>query len=359
MNIFKHSGEYDKERQKILRSYFTDAIDILSESHSKNQIAQLFESLSFPLKDINNASKNLSFDDYLNLIDQINKAWNVPGLGLKLGIVKSIKNFGIYGYALMASTTYEQFNAVANRIFYAIYEPLTIENRVVGDMLEISYIPKTHIAQNIHVILMEQVITCGISLMSTQLPENVSWDSCIINCNYVAPGHAHFYRKYFPGTINFNQPVMQLCVPASWMQLPLKAGNNYIYSLCENKIADILSSLNTQSTLSNRVRHILLSSNFNNVPGINLIAKSFHMAERTLHLRLSREGTSYRVILNEVRNELAQRYLKESSLTVQEIAFLLGYEHTQNFYRAFLKNNRITPSQFRRGKQATLPAPSE
>lgn len=351
MKIIKHSDEYAKERQKILHSYFTDTIDILSESHTPQEIEQLFESLSFPIEDITKKLTSLSFDDYLRLIDKINEAWAVPGLGLKLGIVKSIRNFGIYGYALMSSTTYEQFTTVANRIFYAIYEPLTIQHHIVGDMLEISYLPKEPLPRNIHTILMEQVVTCGISLMSTQLPEEINWENCIINCDYAAPDHAQLYNEYFPGEIRFNQPVMQLCVPASWMQLPLKAGNHYIYSLCENKIEDILNGLGTQSTLSNRIRHILLTSNLNHLPSTPQIAQKFHIAERTLHLRLSRESTSYRTILNEVRNELAQRYLNESDLTIQEIAFLLGYEHTQNFYRAFLKNNGMTPAQYRKNKQ--------
>lgn len=358
MTVLPQSGEYNKEKQKILHSYFVDIIDILSESYSPAEIEYLFESLSFRIADIKNKSRNLTFNDYLNLLAQIQQKCQLPGLGLKLGIVKSVKNFGIYGYALMSSTTFEQFTSVSEQIFDAIYNLLDISHKIVGDMLEISYLPKKLISHDIYIILMEQAIACGISLMHTQLPEGVNWSDCVINCDYQAPAHARHYHRYFPGEINFNMPVTQLCVPARWMQLSLRTGNNYIYSLCANKIDDILSNLNTQNTLSNRVRHILLTSNFNHLPTINQVAGNFHMAERTLRLRLAQENTSYRAILNEVRNELAHRYLNESSLSIQQIAFSLGYEHAQNFYRAFLKANAVTPEQFRRQNQLMSELPS-
>lgn len=350
MKTSQYSDEYFNERQKILHSYFKDTIEILSESHSREDIVKLFESLSFPIENIDNASTTLTFDDYLKLIGLVKEKWDIPGLGLKLGHIKSIKNFGIYGYALMSSTSYDKFNTVSNQIFNAIYEPATIINEIVGDKLEISYVPKVPLSRSIHIMLMEQILTCGISLMKAQLPADISWENCVINCDYPMPTYANLYADYFPGQINFNQPVTQLCVPAQWLDVPLQAGNNAIYILCENKIDEIFTGLKTKNNLSDQVRYILLKSNFNDLPKSSDVAKKFNIAERTLHLRLSRENTSYRAILNEVRNELAQRYLDESNFTIKEIAFLLGYEHAQNFYRAFLKSNQMTPTQYRGNK---------
>ncbi|MNN92773.1 Helix-turn-helix domain protein [compost metagenome] len=44
---------------------------------------------------------------------------------------------------------------------------------------------------------------------------------------------------------------------------------------------------------------------------------------------------------------LAQRYLLASRMSVQEIAFLLGYEHVTSFHRAFLRQVGATPERFR------------
>ena len=127
-----------------------------------------------------------------------------------------------------------------------------------------------------------------------------------------------------------------------------QTGNEFIYMQCEKKIDEILGSLHSKNNLSGKVRHLLLSRSFNDMPSIIEVADSLYMVERTLRYQLTKEKTSFRKILNEVKSELAKRYLRESDLSIQEIAFSLGYTHTQNFYRAFSKELGTTPEQYRK-----------
>ena len=340
-------SDYDREKINIFKSYFEDLLSILNDEYSDLEIKNLLKTLPFHIDEIALKFNDLSFEHYLSLLSTIDKNLNINDLGLKIGSMKSVKNFGIYGYALMSSSTFEQFISVADRIFYTIYDSLIINHNIKNDMLEISYTSKNKKPNNLHRILMEQVVTCGISLMNNQLPEGVKWSECILNCDYPSPKYSNLYTNYFFGKINFNKPIMQLCVPAKWLNLPLKTGNNFIFSLCDIKVNEILSNLNNNNMLANKIRHILLKSSFNQLPSSKYIADSLHMSERTLRLNLSKEDTCYRDILNEIRNEVALKYLTQSSLSIQEIAFSLGYTHTQNFYRAFLKRNNITPEKYR------------
>ena len=59
-------------------------------------------------------------------------------------------------------------------------------------------------------------------------------------------------------------------------------------------------------------------------------------------------GTSYRDIVSEVRMELAREYLRSTDLTMQEIAYLLGYEHAPSFFQAFKRQFGHTPTELRR-----------
>ncbi len=65
--------------------------------------------------------------------------------------------------------------------------------------------------------------------------------------------------------------------------------------------------------------------------------------------RLSRETTSYQAVLSETRESLARHYLSSSSLPIDEISFLLGYEDTHSFYRAFKDWTGLTPQGVRSG----------
>ncbi|MBK0062549.1 MULTISPECIES: AraC family transcriptional regulator [unclassified Acinetobacter] len=340
-------NEFEQEKQKILNSYFSDLTSLLKKNLDKNELEHFFKELSFSLNDIEQQTVRFTFQQYLDFLVRSNKKLSLPGLGLRLGAMKTVRNFGIYGYALMSSENYTQFTEIANKIFDTIYESLSISHCIENDQLVITYNAQSPLSQELYIILMEQVVTCGISLMQTQLPENIDWSECILKCNYPVPAYNNDYVHYFLGEILFDQPFMQLCVPASWLSLRLNTGNPFIFSLCENKVETILNSIKTKNSISNQLKHILLTSNFNQLPTVENIADQLHMSDRNLRIHLSKQGTSYREILNEVRNELACRYLKESSLSIQQISFSLGYGHVQNFYRAFLKNNQITPEKFR------------
>lgn len=353
MKTIPHSDAYVLERQGILQSYFQDVMAILHPYHN-DKYSTLVDKDSFDCawqfgkEMMERPIEELLFNDYLYLLELVSSCEDLMGFGLQTGNIKSVKNFGIYGYALMSSSTLDQFNAVADRIFNAIYEPLIIRHDVVGEMLNISYLPISPIVSHQYIPLMEQVVLCGIALMKARLPVGVDWQKCIINCNYSKPAYFSQYQDYFSGQVNFNTPIMQLCVPVDWLMLSNQTGNEFIYMQCEKKIDEILGSLHSKNNLSGKVRHLLLSRSFNDMPSIIEVADSLYMVERTLRYQLTKEKTSFRKILNEVKSELAKRYLRESDLSIQEIAFSLGYTHTQNFYRAFSKELGTTPEQYRK-----------
>jgi AraC-like DNA-binding protein len=66
-----------------------------------------------------------------------------------------------------------------------------------------------------------------------------------------------------------------------------------------------------------------------------------------LRRQLHAEGTSFRRLVRQVREQLACRYLRERELTVEEVARLLGYAETAPFSRAFRSWTGQSPSDFR------------
>jgi AraC-like DNA-binding protein len=71
------------------------------------------------------------------------------------------------------------------------------------------------------------------------------------------------------------------------------------------------------------------------------------MSTRALRRRLREEGTSFRILVRQVREQLARRYLREGSLTVDEVSRLLGYSEPAAFSRAFKSWTRRSPSAYR------------
>ncbi len=90
------------------------------------------------------------------------------------------------------------------------------------------------------------------------------------------------------------------------------------------------------------------------------IARAAGMSSRTLARRLAAEGASFAGILEELRADLAKRYLQDDSLTISHIAWLLGYREVSAFTHAFKRWTGVTPRMARlRGDFAAEPAASD
>lgn len=85
------------------------------------------------------------------------------------------------------------------------------------------------------------------------------------------------------------------------------------------------------------------------------VARRLGTTSRTLQRRLRAEGLSHQQLLDEARREAAERYLRESSLAIAEIAYLLGYSEPSAFHRAFRRWSGTTPSEVR-ARAAALPS---
>lgn len=72
------------------------------------------------------------------------------------------------------------------------------------------------------------------------------------------------------------------------------------------------------------------------------------MSSRNLQLKLKREGQTFSKIKDQVRNEVAMRFLKNSDESICDIAFLLNFSEQSAFTKAFKQWSGKTPLQFRR-----------
>jgi AraC-like DNA-binding protein len=82
-------------------------------------------------------------------------------------------------------------------------------------------------------------------------------------------------------------------------------------------------------------------------PGIGDVAKELGLSARTLQRRLAEDGTRFQQLVQEARRELARHYLLHSALELNETAYLLGYEDSHSFFRAFQQWEGDSPGVWR------------
>lgn len=75
--------------------------------------------------------------------------------------------------------------------------------------------------------------------------------------------------------------------------------------------------------------------------------RALKLSRRTLQRRLRAEKTSFQKVLNEVRADLAARYLSDERLKILEVAMLLGYSSISSFTTAFKSWYDLPPAAWR------------
>jgi len=108
----------------------------------------------------------------------------------------------------------------------------------------------------------------------------------------------------------------------------------------------ILKSRRSRSGISGSVRKILLAQP-GHLPNMEEVASVLCITSRTLRRQLHTEDTSYRILVDEVRETLAEKLILTNRVSMEEIAERLGYAEHSNFFHAFKRWKGITPIAFR------------
>jgi AraC-like DNA-binding protein len=82
------------------------------------------------------------------------------------------------------------------------------------------------------------------------------------------------------------------------------------------------------------------------------VAQDLNMSARTLRRKLREENSSFRQVMDELRRDIALRYLRETDLTVEEIAESLGFSDAAGFRQAFRRWTNAAPHEFRHPSRA-------
>jgi AraC-like DNA-binding protein len=128
---------------------------------------------------------------------------------------------------------------------------------------------------------------------------------------------------------------------------PFLTENEQLWRFFAPELRRRLSDLQATAGVAERVRAALHET----LPagGSSMTAVTSHLAvsNRTLQRQLKLEGTSFQEILATTREDLARHYLGNSTMRTAEIAYLLGYDDTNSFYRAFRTWTGTTPDAAR------------
>lgn len=162
------------------------------------------------------------------------------------------------------------------------------------------------------------------------------------------PGDRIEYRVFFGAPVRFDQPHSLLAFDAGYLKLPIHRSEQALKQFLRGAPANLLVRYRHDAGLSARVRDRLRGRAATDWPGFDALAADLRLSPATLRRRLRAEGQSFAAIRDELRFAEAQRLLRDTAMTVAELAQQLGFSEPSAFHRAFLKWSGQSPGRFRR-----------
>lgn len=137
---------------------------------------------------------------------------------------------------------------------------------------------------------------------------------------------------------------------------PFLTENEPMWQFFAPELRSRLADLHAAASAAERVRAALLETLPAGDHTMTTVARHLATSPRTLQRQLQAEGTTFQAVLTGTREHLARHYLTHSTMTTAEIAYLLAYDDTNSFYRAFRTWTGATPDTVRTATTSTTAA---
>jgi AraC-like DNA-binding protein len=307
-------------------------------------VAPLLRRVGLTPESIADSEERLSVRSQITLLDEAAIALQDDSLGFTLARDFDPRALGLLYYVMASSQTLGDALKRVARYSQATNEALVIRyregNRLIIN-LSYSGVPRHSDRHQIEFCMFAILRICRVLTGQNLVPQHFSI------AHHRSEGTAEMSR--FVGTkVEFGADTDEIALNSNARELPLINADAYLNNLllkyCEAALADRRGDM---SQLRTRVENAISSFLPHGRVLMEDVARSLGMSERTLARKLADEGLNFTEILQQLRRDLAVRYLNDRKMHVSKIAWLLGFNEVSAFTHAFKRWTGKKPSQIR------------
>lgn len=293
---------------------------------------------------INDSSVRISHHQRVVLFRNVQRLSRDPLVALRAGQRQRLCDFGVYGYALSSSQNFGQAVSLGIRHI-----------KLAGPVLEKTF----RVDGGVAILEGHEIIALGkllplasefwFSSMQTLIKRILDrpFRAYRLLLPFAAPPHAAEYANVFHCPVEFDADVIQWQFDPALLDIPCPNANAITADLCLQFCERMLGSLDSDDPEFIKTVRLALLSGQGHFAGADEMARRLHVSKRTLHRRLEALGVTYRDILDDVRRRLANEFLRNTMLSVDEIAERTGFSDISNFRKAYRRWTGLTPNEYR------------
>ena len=295
---------------------------------------------------LNQKSARIPFYQHAALLDLAAKATENGCFGLDLAANEGDpRDNGLLAYTALSSKTLGEALKVVERYFHVLNEAIDVGVEFSPREVTVDY----HLSYA-RLAAPRQAIEFGAANLVRSLR--------FLTNTRLSPGEVRFhhsrnheiakFERFFGCPVRFGTRHNSLTFSRRQLALPLATADKRLHGLLTGYCEEILANReDTSPDLRHRVERIIAKLLCRGEAGTEAVAHELGMSVRTLARRLGELRESFGQILDELRHDLALRYLRDPNLSLSQIAFLLGYSELSALSHAFKRWTKTTPGEWR------------
>lgn len=316
---------------------------VASRGHNPDDILRQYQ-----LDDIRLASPDarISIPRFMRIGHSYISTFAMPWLGLAMGELSSAPTMGLAG--LLAQSAPDARSACKALTDYELLSSFNARGRSAflnekGKGIVSFYSISPYNEYNLFVV---DSVLCG-WYRFLQVLTGRSDVLSHVEVEFPEPAYADHYARSFPCPVQFNAPRNAIVLHDWALALPslsrCAATFSGLKQLADRELERVRLGLSFREMTERAIGPLLNGQ----TPTLEQVAQRLNMAPWTVRRRLTGEGCSFQQVLNDTRRDLAVSYVRDTSLTLGEIAYLLGFGSATAFQRAFKRWTGEAPGRFR------------
>lgn len=276
----------------------------------------------------------------VNLLEEAAREAACPTFGLRMAESRQLSHFGAVSLLISFQATLRDALATTIKYGHLLNESLAMQMEDVGPM----------------VIVREELLTEAPSRQANELAIGVlyrmcsalmgsRWKPLAVNFSHAAPPDLATHRRLFQCPIDFGQEFNGIVLAAADLDRPNPSAEPAMARHAQRFI-ESLPGAQAPSVVAD-VRHAIYLMLPSGRASSAYIAQGLGLSVRTMQRQLDDAGTNFTDLLNEIRSELAQRYMDNPEYSLARVAELLGYSTPSSFTRWFSAQFGMAPMRWR------------
>jgi AraC-like DNA-binding protein len=330
------------------RTRFPKAMGVatrLAYAHGKAAgvaMAPLLERARLTRRQIEDSNLRLPVADQISFLKLVADATGDDLLGFHLAQRCELRAMGLFYYVLASSATLTDVCQGAARFSTMVNEGAVqkfVDGRTFGVAVEYAGVSRHRDRQQV------EFWFAGLIRTLRQLT-GVHLTAHRVRLSHARVRGAREFSAYFGCPAEYGASVDEILFARKLGQLSIVNAdpflNRLLIGLCEEAVAKRAA---TRGSMRTQVENAIAASLPHGRARASVIAKNLGLSQRTLARHLTGEGTTFSDLLTGIRRDLADRYLEDESLSISQIAWLLGYHDIGAFSHAFRRWTGTTPRE--------------